>query len=82
MPNEAVFKGGTTGIFRFVVKSNLPRYNWPFLTILDFAIIFQLKNYLLVVIIFLAQPHVWLYSYFFILTYCINTMDLKSQKKT
>ena len=73
-----MFEGGTSGIFRFVVKSDIPGYNWPFLTIFDFAIIF---HYLLGVIIFSTTTHVGLYSYFFILTYRINTMDLKSQKK-
>ena len=47
-----MFEGGTSGIFRFVVKSDIPGYNWLFLTIFDFAIIFHLKNHLLVVIIF------------------------------
>ena len=41
-----LFEGGTSGIFRFVVKSDISGYNWPFLTIFDFAIIFHLKNYL------------------------------------
>ena len=45
-PNEAVFEGRTSGIFRFVVKSDVPGYNWLFLTTLDFTIIFHLKNYL------------------------------------
>ena len=45
-PNEVVFEGGTSGIFRFVVKCYVPGYNWLFLTIFDFAIIFHLKNYL------------------------------------
>ena len=49
-------------------------------TIFDFAIIFQLKNYLPGIIIFSTTSCVLLYSYVFILTYCINTMDLKSQK--
>ena len=51
-------KGETSGIFRFVVKSDTPGYNWPFLTIFDFAIIFHLKNYLLGVIIFSITSHV------------------------
>ena len=50
-----LFEGGTSGIFRFVVKSDIPGYNWPF----DyFAIIFHLKNYLLGVIIFSTTSHV------------------------
>ena len=31
----------------FVVKFDIPGYNWPFLTFFDLAIIFHLKNYLL-----------------------------------
>ena len=54
----ALFEGGTSWIFRFVVKSDNPGYNWPFLTIFDFAIIFHLKNYLLGVIIFSTTSHV------------------------
>ena len=42
-----LFEGGTSGIFRFVVKSDIPGYNWLFLTIFDFVIIFHLKSYLL-----------------------------------
>ena len=60
-PNEAVFKGGTSGIFRFVVKFDIPGYNWPFLTIFDLAIIFHLKTIylaLLGVIIFSTTSHV------------------------
>ena len=57
-PNEAVFDGGTSGIFRFVVKSNIPGYHWPLLTIFEFAIIFHLKNYLLGVTIFSTTSHV------------------------
>ena len=41
-----MFEGGTSGIFRFVAKSGIPGYNWPFVTFFDFAIIFHLKNYL------------------------------------
>ena len=41
-PNEDVFEGGTSEIFRFVVKSDIPGYNRPFLTIFDFGIIFHL----------------------------------------
>ena len=74
-----MFEGGTSGIFRFVVKSDIPEYNWSFLTIFDFAIILHLKRYLLGVII-RTTSHVLLFSYVFILTYCINTMDQKSQK--
>ena len=37
--NEAVFEGGTSGIFRFVVKFDIPGFNWLFLTIFDFATI-------------------------------------------
>ena len=40
------------------LKSDIPGYNWPFLTIFDFAIIFHLKNYLLGVIIFSTTSHV------------------------
>ena len=80
MTQSSFFMDGQMGL---CLKSDVPGYNWPFLTILDFAIIFHLKNCLLGVIILVsAQPHVWLYKCFFILTYCINTMDLKSQKKT
>ena len=39
-----MFEGGTSGIFRLVVKFNIPGYNWLFLTFFDFAI--HLKNYL------------------------------------
>ena len=53
-----MFEGGTSGIFRFVLKSDIPGYNWPFWTIFDFAIIFHLKNYLVGVIIFSATSHV------------------------
>ena len=53
-----LFEGGTSGIFRFVVKSDIPGYKWPFLTIFHFAIIFHLKNYLLGVIIFSTTSHV------------------------
>ena len=53
-----LFEGGTSGIFRFVVKSDIPGCNWPFLTIFDFAIIFRLKNYLLGVIMFSTTSHV------------------------
>ena len=48
----------------------------------DFTTIFHLKIIYLAlfgVIIFSTTLHVWLYSYFFILTHYINTMDLKSQ---
>ena len=55
-----MFESGTSGIFRFVVKSDIPGFNWPFLIIIDFAIV--------------------QFFLFFILTYCINTIDLKSQK--
>ena len=48
-----LFEVGTSGIFRFVVKSDI-----LFLTIFDNAIIFQLKNYLLGVIIFSTTSHV------------------------
>ena len=41
-----MFEGGTSGIFTLVVKSDISGYNWPFLTIFDFVIIFHLKNYL------------------------------------
>ena len=47
-----MFEGGTSGIFMFAVNSDIPVYNWPFLTIFDFAIIFHLENDLLGVIIF------------------------------
>ena len=53
-----VFEGGTSGIFRFVVKSHILGYNWPFLTIFDFANIFNLKSYLHGVIIFSTTSHV------------------------
>ena len=49
-----MFEGGASGIFRFVVKSDILGYNWPFLTISDFAIIFHLKTIYLVSI-FSAQ---------------------------
>ena len=42
----------------FVVKSDIPGYNRPFLTIFDFAIIFHPQNYLLGVIIFSTTSHV------------------------
>ena len=51
-------EGETSGIFRFVVKSDIQGYNWPFLTIFDFAIIFHLKNDLLGVIIFSTTSRV------------------------
>ena len=41
-----MFEGETSGIFRLVVKSDISGYNYPFLTIFDFAIIFHVKNYL------------------------------------
>ena len=70
-----------SGIFRFVVKSDIPGYNLQFLPIFEFAIIFHLKNYLLGVVIS-AQPHMCDCTViFYILTLCINTMGLKSQKK-
>ena len=31
--NEALFEGGLSGIFWFVVKFDIPGYNWSFLTI-------------------------------------------------
>ena len=43
-----LFEGGTSGIFRFVVKSDIPKYNWPFLTICDFTIIFHLSPQLFI----------------------------------
>ena len=46
-----MLEGGTSGIFRFVVKSDIPGFNWPFLTIFDLAIIFHFNNYLLGLII-------------------------------
>ena len=55
------------------------------LAVFDYLILplyFTLKTIYLAlfgVIIFSTTSHVWLYSYFFILTYYINTMDLKSQ---
>ena len=39
------------------MKFDITGYNWPFLTIFDFAIIFHLKNYLLGVIIFSTTSH-------------------------
>ena len=55
-----MFEGGTSGIFRFDVKSDIPGYNWSFLTIFDFAIIFHLLKtiYLaLLVVIFSTTSH-------------------------
>ena len=42
---EAVFEGGTSGIFRLVVKFNIAEYSWSFFTLFDFTIIFHLRNY-------------------------------------
>ena len=67
-PNEAVLEGGTS-FDCFWQLSTLPLY-------------FTAKLFTLpcLVSLFSAQPHVWLYSYFFILRYCINTMDLLFSK--
>ena len=51
-------KVGYQGYLGFVVKSDIPGYNWSFLTIFGFAIIFHPKNYLLGVIIFSTNSHV------------------------
>ena len=83
-----MLEGGTSGIFKFVVKSNIPGFNWPFLTILDFAIIIHLNNYLPCLVWWQYFKHnlrcVTVQLFFFIiiiLTYCIYTMDLKLQKQ-
>ena len=68
-PNEAVFEGGTSGIFRFVVKSDIPGYNWLFDFFLILPLYFTLKIIYLVSL-FSAQPHVWLYSYVFTHSLC------------
>ena len=59
-----MFEGGASWIFRFVVKSDIPGYNWLFLTIFDFAIIFHLKNNLLGVIIFSTTSRVTIQLFF------------------
>ena len=83
-----MFEGGTSGIFMLIVKSDIPGCNWPFLTIFDFAIIFHLKKLFTWCHYFqhkltCVTEQLFIYLFIsFILTYCINTMDLKSQKKT
>ena len=73
------------GIIEFWLSSWVcywgPGYNWTFLTIFDFTIIFHRKTIYLALfgVSISAQPHVWLYIIFFMLTYSNNTMDLKSQ---
>ena len=66
---------------RLCLKVGRQGYNWLFLTTFDYTIIFHLKNYLpCLVSLFSAQPHMCDCTViFFILTYCINTMDLKSE---
>ena len=39
-----LFEGGTSGIFRFDVKFDIPGYNWLVLTFSDVSIIFHLKT--------------------------------------
>ena len=67
---------------KLCLKVGRQEYNWLFLTTFDYIIIFHLKNYL--------PCLVWCHYFqhnltcdctviFFILTYYINTMDLKSQ---
>ena len=49
------------------MKSDIPGYNWPFLTFFDFTIIFHLKNYLPCLAwchYFSAQPHKTLQLFF------------------
>ena len=66
------------GVWRWDIRDIIGCF-WLLLII---PLYFTLKTIYLAlfgVIIFSTTSHVWLYSYFFILTYYINTMDLKSQ---
>ena len=51
-----LFEGGTSGISRFFVKSDIPGYNWPFLTMFGLPLYFIMKTIYLVSL-FSAQPH-------------------------
>ena len=65
---------------RLCLKVGHQGYNWPFMTTFDFTIIFH-RALPCLVSLFSAQPYMCDCTViFFISTYCVNIMDLKSQK--
>ena len=74
------------GQMRLCLKVRCQGYNWPFLTIFDFTIIFHCAKYLPCLVWCHYFQHnltcVTVQLFFSILTYCINVMDRKSQKNT